>query len=63
MSDRAMLTMKEVASLCSVSVMTVSRWAKTGRLPALRFGRTIRFRPEDVDRFLEDAEEARGRVS
>jgi excisionase family DNA binding protein len=53
-----MLTSKQVAERCSVSVMTVSRWVRDGRIPALRFGKTIRFRPEDVDAFIEQARSA-----
>lgn len=43
-----------VADLLQVHVSTVSRWASRGLLRSLRIGeRTVRFRPEDVEAFLE----------
>lgn len=46
-----LLTTSEVAAQYRVSRMTVGRWVKAGRLPAIRLAglRAIRFRREDVE--------------
>ena len=46
-----LLTATEVADQYRVSRMTVSRWVKAGRLPAIRLagGNRMRFRREDVE--------------
>lgn len=43
-----LLTVEQVAESLSVSVKTVRRL----RIPCVRFGRLVRFRPSDVERFL-----------
>lgn len=56
-----MLTTSAVTSELQVSRATISRWVKTGfpthsgevvRLEAVRVGRGLRFRREDLDSFL-----------
>jgi excisionase family DNA binding protein len=39
--------------LGGVSERTIQRWAKDGRLPAVRFGRSYLFRVSDIDRAAE----------
>ncbi len=49
--DNAFLSRGEVARLFGVSVSTVTRWARTGLLPAVRTpGGHYRFRSEDMRR-------------
>ena len=48
-----LMTPKQVAALLVVSLSEVSRMA--GRdLPAVRLGRTLRFRREDVEKLIKD---------
>jgi excisionase family DNA binding protein len=48
------LTVGEVASILRVSSMTVYRLINSGELPAVRIGRSLRLRSEDLDRYLAD---------
>ena len=48
------MTVGEVASVLRVSSMTVYRLINAGELPALRIGRSLRVRSEDLDRYLAD---------
>lgn len=53
-----LLTPAEVASMFRVDPKTVSRWARAGKLPALKtLGGHRRFRAADVEHALESAEE------
>lgn len=47
------LTADDVAELLRVKRSTVWRWARDGKLPAVRFGRLIRFRSVDVENFMK----------
>lgn len=47
-----LLTAAEVAAIARVDAATVSRWARSGVVPAVRIGRDWRFRRSDVDRLL-----------
>lgn len=50
-----MLTPAEVAALFGVNAKTVTRWAKAGRLTAVRtLGGHRRFLATEVDRLLEE---------
>ncbi len=55
-------TAEEVAGYLQVSEGTVNQWVKFGRIPVVKVGRLNRFRPADIDRWLEEnarpAEEA-----
>jgi excisionase family DNA binding protein len=46
-------TVKALADRLAITPMTVYRMAKQGKLPATRIGGSIRFRPEDIEAFLE----------
>ena len=43
------LTIREVKDLLQVSERTVRRWITLGALPALKIGRSVRVRREDID--------------
>ncbi len=45
----AYLTIGEVKDLLKVSERTVRRWISTGELPALKIGRSVRIREEDIN--------------
>ncbi|WP_103383294.1 helix-turn-helix domain-containing protein [Pseudonocardia dioxanivorans] len=49
------LTVAEVAERIRVSKMTVYRLLHSGRLPAVRFGRSFRVQPAAVDELIESA--------
>jgi excisionase family DNA binding protein len=46
------VTVGEVAAQLRVSTMTVYRLVQSGRLPAVRVGRSYRLRDVDVDRYI-----------
>lgn len=49
-----MLSINEVAKLIGISPFTLRRWVKNGFGPAhIRLQRTIRFREQDVERWIE----------
>jgi excisionase family DNA binding protein len=51
----ALLTPAEVAALFRVNPKTVTRWARAGKLPAIRtLGGHRRFRVSDVRRVLDE---------
>jgi excisionase family DNA binding protein len=54
-TDRAepLLRPEAVARLLACSPKTVYAWAASGSLPSVRLGRLVRFRPADVQRFVE----------
>jgi excisionase family DNA binding protein len=54
-TDRAepLLRPEAVAQLLACSPKTVYAWAASGLLPSVRLGRLVRFRPAEVDRFIE----------
>jgi excisionase family DNA binding protein len=47
-----LLTKKEVGERLGVSTRTVDRLRSIGKLPAVKFGGVVRFRPADVDRLV-----------
>lgn len=44
-------TTKEVSSLMKVQEVTVRRWIKSGKLPAIRFGREYRLKLNDLEKY------------
>jgi excisionase family DNA binding protein len=58
--DRALLhllTLPEVAELLRVSDKTVRRWMLSKRLPHVRLGRVVRFRQDELLRWIEARKE------
>lgn len=56
MSKNVLLTEQDVSELLRISVKTLQgqRWMKVG-LPYLKIGRSVRYRSEDVERYLEQS--------
>jgi len=56
MSKNVLLTEQELADLTKTSVKTLQghRWQKVG-IPYLKIGRAVRYRLEDVERYLDQA--------
>lgn len=53
MSQSKLLTLKDAATHCSVSVRTVQRWVDEEDLPVIRIKRLVRISAEDLGRFLK----------
>lgn len=51
-SQAQYLTVNEVAVLLRVSNMTVYRLVSAGEIPAVRVGRSVRLRADDVEAYL-----------
>ena len=47
-------TVEEVARYLGRHPETVRRMAARGELPSIKFARSLRFRPEDVDRYVSE---------
>ena len=59
MAEHELLTPSEVAAMFRVDPKTVTRWARAGRLTAIRtIGGHRRFRAAEVERFLEDVSDS-----
>ena len=53
--SEALLTPAEVAAMFRVDPKTVTRWAKSGKITAIRtLGGHRRFRSREISRFLEE---------
>lgn len=59
----ALYTVTETAEILRIGETTVRRYARTGTIPAVRFGRAIRFLPEVIERIRREgiSEARRGR--
>lgn len=52
---RELLTAEEVAGWLKLSPQAVRRWARLGKLPALKLGHhEVRFEPQKIERWLRD---------
>ena len=54
-SDSA-LSVSELSKLLNVAPLTLLRWVKAKRVPFFRLGRTIRFCPATISRWLQERE-------
>lgn len=53
LQEARLLTVQETASLLKVHRRTLERWERSGQLVPIRLGPgTVRYRREDIDRFL-----------
>jgi len=48
------ITVRETCSLLKVSRQTVYEWMKSGKLKAVKAGRLVRIRKEDLENFLKE---------
>jgi excisionase family DNA binding protein len=48
-----LMTVQEVAEHLRLHRVTVYKWAKKGRIPAIRLGYGLRFRPSDIEELEE----------
>lgn len=57
--DDALLTPSEVAAMFRVNPKTVTRWARAGKISAIRtLGGHRRFRASEIRQFLDQVEES-----
>lgn len=56
-----LLTSKEVAEMLSVSLMTLKRWRLAGEGPAFIYmsRNSVRYKLEDIEKFVEERRNAR----
>lgn len=54
MKNRQFYTSDEVAEFLRVTVLTVYAYIKSGKLRAVRLGRTYRIAQEDFDRLIKE---------
>jgi len=59
-SEARLLTYREAGKILGVSERTVWQLVHDGKLPAVRFGRTVRIDPADLRRFIEAAKVRQG---
>lgn len=57
MSQDQLLTLQQVADRLQVSMSTVRRLVDAGKLKAIRIGRNLRVRPEDIAAYIEEAKQ------
>lgn len=48
-----LMTVKQVADYLQLKESTIYAWAQDGKIPAIKIGRTWRFRQVDLDAWLE----------
>ncbi len=54
-SDSA-LSVSELSQILNIAPLTLLRWVKAKRVPFFRLGRTIRFCPTTISRWLQERE-------
>lgn len=54
--DTKLQTRKEVAKLLNISLPTLHTWTKEGIINAVRIGQSVRYRPEDIEKALENTQ-------
>ncbi|MGI6367643.1 MAG: helix-turn-helix domain-containing protein [Anaerolineae bacterium] len=61
MSQEALLNVKQVAEYLQLKESTIYSWAQDNKIPAIKIGRTWRFRRTDIEAWLEwHRQESRG---
>ena len=53
MNQDMLLNVKQVAEYLQLKESTIYSWAQDGKIPAIKIGRTWRFRRKDLDTWLE----------
>lgn len=53
MKTEQFYTVKTLAEKLAITPITVYRMVDQGKLPAVKIGKSIRFKPQDIDAFLE----------
>lgn len=53
MGKKILMTVKQVAEMLCIAEQTCYKWARSGRLPAIKVGYLLRFDPAAIERWLE----------
>lgn len=53
MLNETLLNVKQVADFLQLKESTIYSWAQDAKIPAIKIGRTWRFRRSDLDQWLE----------
>ena len=53
MARKDSISPEDVARKLGISVKTVYKWSKQGRLPTMRYGYTLRFDPDAIERYRD----------
>ena len=53
MNEHTLMDIKQVATYLQINEATAYSWAQSGRLPGIKIGRIWRFRPEDIEAWLD----------
>ena len=54
-----LLTVRQAAKVLSISERTLFTLTQDGQIPAVRFGRSVRYDPADLRRWIEAAKNSR----
>lgn len=54
LNNNKLLKSRDVAEQLNVCRATVNSWIKSGQLPCVQLGKTVRVRQEDLDFFILD---------
>jgi excisionase family DNA binding protein len=57
------MTRHEAANYLKVSMKTIDRWIRDGKLPAAKQGRIVRLRRDDLDAFMLQSRQSQDRES
>ncbi len=57
-NGKRVLDAQDVGRLLGCSPWTVQHLHRTGRLPAIKVGRLLKWRPEDVERYVQELQPA-----
>jgi excisionase family DNA binding protein len=63
MDQNALLNVKQVAQYLQLKESTIYSWAQDGKIPAIKIGRTWRFRRADLESWLERHLKGEGEAS
>jgi excisionase family DNA binding protein len=58
MPDEQLMSIRDVADFLKLNQTTIYAWAQQGILPGYKLGRTWRFRPSDIEAWLEERRNA-----
>jgi excisionase family DNA binding protein len=51
---KSLMTTHEVAQYLQVSVSTIKKKTASGNIPSVKLGRSVRYRPQDIFRYISD---------
>jgi len=54
MREKLFYTSEDIAEMLELSVDTIRRYIREGKLPAIRLGGAYRIKREDFERFIEE---------